>query len=583
MVPGDSPECPRAHKDRAAQQVTVGDRESCRAHLHQLIAKEVRIRAGAENLYRATSSARVRETVALELCRINHSLQLLREELQGLSGGTMDGDPPASASVTVPLIPLGLKETRRLYWAPALKELISGHFGEDSTCYEAEIQELEELRQAMRIPSRSEAGLEVLTAYYTQLDFLDMRFVAPSKGLQLLFHWYDSITGVPVQQRALAFEKGSVLFNIGALHTQIGAGQDRTCATGTGRAVDAFQKAAGAFRLLRESFSNAPSPDMSPPWLLMLEQLMTAQAQECVFQGLSLQAFQGCPAQLRLAQEAAQVAAEYRLVHGAMAQPALRDLVPLAWAALALVKAEHFRALAHYHAALGLCDGPVAWADLKRVFAASGAPAASPEPEERRRLGQAHLRRALLGHERALRLHARGRALRTLDLLQAALAQALRRTLTKYSELDREDDFGEAAEAPDVRPETQQRPEARTPSFSRLEAADIFRRLGPLPVFSARNRWRLVGPVHVAPGEGGFGFTLRGDAPVLIAAVIPGSPAEVAGLKGGDYIVSVRGQPCRWWPRAELVTQLRGIGAEGVSLQVATPLPGPEPPAMGTY
>ncbi|XP_055981277.1 rhophilin-1 [Sorex fumeus] len=583
MVPGDSPECPRAREDRAAPQVAGGDSESCRARLHQLIAKEVRIRAGAENLYRATRSARVREMVALELCRINSGLQLLREELQGLGGGSVDGNPPASASADVPLIPLGLKETRRLDWAPALKELISGHFGEDSACYEAEIQELDELRQATRTPSWSEASVEVLAAYYTQLGFLDARFSAPGRGLRLLFHWYDSITGVPVQQRALAFEKGSVLFNIGALHTQIGASQDRTCLAGTGRAVDAFQKAAGAFRLLRESFSHAPSPDLSPPWLLALERLMTAQAQECIFQGLSLQAPHSGPAQLLLAQEAAQVATEYRLVHGAMTQPALRDLVPLAWAALALVKAEHFQALAHYHATLGLCEGPVAPADLERVFAAPGTPAAaSPEPEERRRLGQAHLRRALRGHERALRLHARGRALRTLDPLQAALTQALRRTLAKYSELDREDDFGEAADAPDIRPKTQQQLEVTTPSFSRPEAADIFRRLGPLPVFSARNQWRLVGPVHVTPGEGGFGFTLRGDAPVLIAAVIPGSPAAAAGLKGGDYIVSVRGQPCRWWPRAELVAQLRGVGAEGVSLQVATPLPSPEPPAMGT-
>ena len=32
---------------------------------------------------------------------------------------------------------------------------------------------------------------------------------------------------------------------------------------------------------------------------------------------------------------------------------------------------------------------------------------------------------------------------------------------------------------------------------------------GPLSVFSAKNHWRLVGPVHLSRGEGGFGFTLR--------------------------------------------------------------------------
>lgn len=54
---------------------------------------------------------------------------------------------------------------------------------------------------------------------------------------------------------------------------------------------------------------------------------------------------------------------------------------------------------------------------------------------------------------------------------------------------------------------------------------------GPLSVFSTKNRWQLVGPVHMTRGEGGFGFTLRGDSPVLIAAVVPGSQAEVKVLR----------------------------------------------------
>uniref|UniRef100_A0A8C6C8M6 Rhophilin Rho GTPase binding protein 1 n=1 Tax=Monodon monoceros TaxID=40151 RepID=A0A8C6C8M6_MONMO len=531
-----------------------------RAQIHQQINRELRVRTGAENLYRATSNARVRETVALELSYVNSSLQLLKEELEGLDGN-VDADQPQSEGITVPMIPLGLKETKQLDWATPLKELISGHFGEDSASYEAEIRELEDLRQAMRTPSRSEAGLELLTAYYNQLCFQEARFVSPARSLGLLFHWYDSLTGVPAQQRALAFEKGSVLFNIGALHTQIGARQDRSCPEGTSCAVEAFQRAAGAFSLLRENFSHAPSPDMSPASLSMLEQLMTAQAQECVFEGLLLQAPvapHDCLAQLHLAQEAAQVAAEYRLVHQTMAQPPVQDYVPFPWTTLVHVKAEYFRALAHYHAALALCDGA-----RECPAPHPRGPALPQEQEDRRKLGKAHLKRAILGQEEALRLHAVCRALRRVDLLQVVLAQALRRSLAKYSELDLEDDFCEAAEAPDVRPLTSDRPQ------------------GPLSVFSAKNRWRLAGPIHVARGEGGFGFTLRGDAPVLIAAVVPGGRAAAAGLKEGDYIVSVNGQPCRWWKHADVVAQLKGVGDEGVSLQVLTLLPGAEPPGSG--
>ncbi|XP_032704252.1 rhophilin-1 isoform X2 [Lontra canadensis] len=606
MIPEERPDGPGAGEESARLQEAGGGLkgsnslaqsprgrpQSRRARVRQQITKELQMRTGAENLYRATSNAWVRETVALELSYVNSSLQLLKEELDELSGGRVEADQPEGKGITVPMIPLGLKETKELDWSTPLKELISGHFGEDSASYEAEIRELEDLRQAARTPSQSEAGLGPLMAYYNQLCFLDARFVAPPGNLGLYFHWYDSLTGVPAQQRALAFEKASVLFNIGALHTQIGARQDRSCPEGTQRAIEAFQRAAGAFSLLRENFSRAPSPDMSPASLSMLERLMTAQAQECIFEGLLLpspEAPQDCLAQLRLAQEAAQVAAEYRQVHQTMAQPPVRDYVPFPWTTLAHVKAEYFRALAHYHTAMALCDSPPAEADFPaRQQALRGRPATLEpepwgaglprEPEERRKLGKAHLKRSILGQEEALRLHAVGRALRTVDLLQAVLAQALRRSLAKYSELDLEDDFLETTEAPDIQPKTQQKPEVRAPSFSRVKVTDIFQRLGPLSVFSARNCWRLVGPVHVTRGEAGFGLTLRGDAPVLIAAVIPGGPAAAAGLREGDYIVSLNGQPCKWWRHAEVVAQLRGVGDEGVSLQVVTLLPRVEPP-----
>lgn len=43
--------------------------------------------------------------------------------------------------------------------------------------------------QAMRTPSRDEAGLQLLKTYYSQLCFLDMRFFSPARSPVLLFQW----------------------------------------------------------------------------------------------------------------------------------------------------------------------------------------------------------------------------------------------------------------------------------------------------------------------------------------------------------------------------------------------------------
>lgn len=61
----------------------------------------------------------------------------------------------------------------------------------------------------------------------------------------ICFPRYDSFTGVPVCQPNLLLEKASILFNVGALYTQIGTRCNRQTQAGLENAVDAFQRAAG--------------------------------------------------------------------------------------------------------------------------------------------------------------------------------------------------------------------------------------------------------------------------------------------------------------------------------------------------
>ncbi|XP_069009018.1 LOW QUALITY PROTEIN: rhophilin-1 [Embiotoca jacksoni] len=557
-----------------------------RARINQQINKEMRMRAGAENLFRATTNNKVKETVAMELSFVNSNLQLLKEELEELNSN-MEVYQTDSEAVNVPMIPLGLKETKEVDFTVSIQDFICEHYGEDSSLYDKELKELMELRQAMRTPSRNQAGLELLMEYYNQLYYLDQRFFPAHKNLGVHFHWYDSLTGVPSCQRALAFEKGSVLFNIAALYTQIGARQDRSATAGIDVAVDAFQRAAGAFNYLKENFSNAPSLDMSCPSLCMLVRLMVAQVQECVFERVTLTTQDShFTSQLRLAQEAARVSDVYLLVQQTMTQPLMKDYVPFSWASMVQVKSEHFRALAHYYAAVALCDHTLSAEEeeeegdeeAEKTFLQFyvNVPAGPPlsqvlqDPEKRRKLGKAHLRRAVIRHEEAMRVHSLCKILRKMDILQDVLSLTHKRSLDKYSELDREDDFDETAEAPEIQSHTRQKPDITAPNFSTVHVTDIFQRLGPLSVFCARARWGPVRLIGLQRREGGLGLTLRGDSPVLVAGVVPGGCAEEAGLREGDYIVAVDGQDCKWAKHGEVVDMLKNCSDRGAEISVVT-------------
>nr|KAF6286320.1 rhophilin Rho GTPase binding protein 2 [Myotis myotis] len=168
---------------------------------------------------------------------------MLKEELEGLniSVGVYQS---TEETFTIPLIPLGLKETKDVDFSVVLKDFILEHYSEDSYLYEDDIADLMDLRQACRTPSRDEAGVELLMSYFLQLGFVESRFFPPTRQMGILFTWYDSLTGVPVSQQNLLLEKASILFNVGALYTQIGTRCNRQAQAGLEWAMDAFQKAA---------------------------------------------------------------------------------------------------------------------------------------------------------------------------------------------------------------------------------------------------------------------------------------------------------------------------------------------------
>lgn len=65
-------------------------------------------------------------------------------------------------------------------------------------------------------------------------------------------------------------------------------------------------------------------------------------------------------------------------------------------------------------------------------------------------LGKAHIRRAILGHEEALRIYSLCHHLNKLEILEDILKASHQRSLNKSSENENEDEFTDYIEAPDI-------------------------------------------------------------------------------------------------------------------------------------
>ncbi|XP_066510688.1 rhophilin-2-like isoform X1 [Hoplias malabaricus] len=569
-----------------------------RAGVNQQIIKQMRMRAGAENLLKATSNNKVKDMVLLELSYVNSNLQLLMEQLEGLNS-SVEVYQNVQGSATIPLIPLGLKETKDVDFSVPLKDFILEHYSEDGTNYQEEIDDLMDLRKACRTPSRSDAGVELLANYFCQLCFLESRFFTPNRQMGIFFTWYDSFTGVPVCQQNMSLEKASVLFNMAALYSQIGTRSDRQTRTGLNDAITAFQRSAGVLHHLKETFTHTPSYDMSPAMLSMLIKLMLAQAQECLFEKLALPGIRNeFFSLIKMAQEAAKVAEVYDQVHQSMIQTPIKDNVPFFWSTMAQVKTHHYRSLAHYFVSTALLDHELNPSDDedKQEKALSQLYDTMPDghspldilrkKEERRRIGKAHLQRTVIGQEEALRIQGLCRHLYKLDMLNSILEASRKRSLAKFEQNDKEDEFTDYLEAPDIISKTEQKAEMDIPAMLKVKVKDIFHRLGPLSVFSAKQRWTAPRTVRLRVEDRDLGFTLKGEGPVQIQSLDPLCHAAEDGLKEGDYLIAIGDTDCKWMGVSDVMKMLKDVDEEGINIKVVSMMDSssqPMPAKSATY
>uniref|UniRef100_M1D093 ALG2-interacting protein X n=1 Tax=Solanum tuberosum TaxID=4113 RepID=M1D093_SOLTU len=202
--------------------------------------------------------------------------------------------PSSSANVMLAIFE---KKTVSLDLYRPLRNYIVFNYSErEAQNLEDDLQTIKQYRSEIeRVPADSlPARRDMLQNYYKALCAVESRFpISPDNDHinSVYFTWYDTfkIKQKAVQQN-IHLEKAAVLFNLGAVHSQMGLSLDRSAVEGRRQASHSFIAAAGAFAFLRDnvamkaSMGTSTTVDMSVECAGMLERLMLAQAQECVFE-----------------------------------------------------------------------------------------------------------------------------------------------------------------------------------------------------------------------------------------------------------------------------------------------------------
>ncbi|KAL4420092.1 hypothetical protein ABPG77_000573 [Micractinium sp. CCAP 211/92] len=180
-----------------------------------------------------------------------------------------------------------------------------------------------------------------LAKYFRILTLMESRFpISRSEGhAAVTFAWHDAFRPQKhAEQTSIHFEKAAVLFNLGAVQSQMALACDRKTDQGLKESAKYFQDSAGSFGYLRDVASlklESPRPlDLTPEAASMLEKLMLAQAQECVLEkSINDKKAPGIVARL-----AKQAAVYYRECAALLNAPPLNQHFDRSWLAHATVK-----------------------------------------------------------------------------------------------------------------------------------------------------------------------------------------------------------------------------------------------------
>ncbi|GAA5937686.1 uncharacterized protein JCM15063_002089 [Sporobolomyces koalae] len=246
--------------------------------------------------------------------------------------------------MTSPLLFVPKKVTQDVDFAPSLRSVIAKTYGESPDTYAEELAQLNRVRQdALRGSAGSDAtARDLLYKYFGQLELLELRF----PDLRVPFPWSDAFTHVKISQQSLAYEKASVIFNIGATLSSLAASSPRTSPEGLKRAFHALRAAAGMFVYINDNFLHAPSTDLSKEVVKILVGLMTAQAIEVFIETMGPATAKGAGLRSKMSMQAS---AAYAAIVEESKEWVTKGVFLKEWSLLIQTKAKYFASLSQYN------------------------------------------------------------------------------------------------------------------------------------------------------------------------------------------------------------------------------------------
>eukprot|EP00053_Salpingoeca_punica_P013897 m.126109 g.126109 ORF g.126109 m.126109 type:complete len:946 (+) comp16330_c0_seq3:77-2914(+) len=282
-------------------------------------------------------------------------------------------------SLSLSMLVVQCKPGEPTVFSEALATYLAAERPEDASDYTAAVKDLESMRSAALAaqPDASGRGIATVQRYYGQFSSLTKRFPVAndetqpnaaeslvamfqgggSRPLKMKFT-YAEIYDAPglfgkkkITLKSGNFEKACVLFNMGALHSQVANQQNLTTDDGLKAAAINFQSAARVFynlsAFVQANFKLPPSADLNITLLNAFTHLMAAQAQE-IFWFKSVQEKKSDGIIAKLAMHAAKL---YGQCSNILA--GIQELDKM-WKMLTQAKAAHFTAEAEFRQALAV-------------------------------------------------------------------------------------------------------------------------------------------------------------------------------------------------------------------------------------